>query len=155
MSGKKSKSNDGDGHPQEEAVSEPAEPAMEKMLNTLGMADAPEHPPENVDLHTRINSETGVLAWSELVRFFARGVVIKVAAELDLVDVGQSFARDDSKRVESWLENSLLARASDDDARDWTQREPEFWTLVAAPWVLVQEVPCKDPESGAKQPKIH
>lgn len=152
MSGKKSKSKDDGKRPPEEAATEPA---MEKMVSALDMSEPTANSPHNPDLHTRINSETGVLAWSELVRFFARGVVIKVAAELDLVEVGHSFATDDSQRVESWLENSLLARASDDDARDWTQREPEFWTLVAAPWVLVQEAPAKKAEPDIDQPKIH
>ena len=152
MSAKKSKSGDGDSHTPKQTVSEPA---MEKLVSALDMAEAPHKNPENADLHAQLNSETGVLAWSELVKFFARGVVVKVASELDLVDVGHCFATDDSKRLESWLEKTLVARASDDDARDWTRREPEFWTLVAAPWVLVQEVTPKTTEPGAEEPRVH
>jgi len=88
-----------------------------------------------------LNKETGVLAWNELVRFFARGVVIKVEAELDLVDVGRIVATDDTGQLKTWIDAELVARASDDDARRWTELdpEPEFWCLVTAPWVLVQE----------------
>ena len=86
-----------------------------------------------------LNRETGVLAWQELVRFFARGVVIKVDKSLDLVDVGERVSADDTAAMQSWLDASLVSRASDDDARDWTERQPEFWCLVTAPWVLVQE----------------
>ena len=87
----------------------------------------------------KINRETGVLAWHELARFFARGVVIKVDQALDLVEVGRSVSMDDTEAMQTWLDARLVSRASDDDARDWSKREPEFWCLVTAPWVLVQE----------------
>ncbi len=86
-----------------------------------------------------LNLETGVLAWSELARYFARGVVVKVDAALDLVETADIMVKDDASTIQRWLDTGLLARASDDDARDWTTREPEFWCIVAAPWVLVQE----------------
>lgn len=97
--------------------------------------------PDSESDRSSLNRETGVLAWSELLRFFARGVVIKVGADLDLVEVGHCMATDDTATMQTWLDASLIARASDDDARDWAGRtpEPEFWCLVAAPWVLVQE----------------
>ncbi len=99
----------------------------------------PEVVAEGVEAVDQLNRETGVLAWQELLRFFARGVVIKVHQDLDLVEVGRSMSADDTAAMQSWLDASLVSRASDDDARDWTERQPEFWCLVAAPWVLVQE----------------
>lgn len=86
-----------------------------------------------------LNQETATIGWEELIRHFARGVVINVGAELDLVAVATSMANDDKNAMQQWLENGQLARASDDDARDWNQRNPLFWCVVAAPWVLVQE----------------
>ena len=87
----------------------------------------------------KLNLETGVIAWSELVRYFARGVVIKVVEGRDLVEVGTVLATDNTNQLEQWLADKTVARASDDDARDWAAREPDFWCLVAAPWVLIQE----------------
>jgi len=87
----------------------------------------------------KLNLETGIIGWSELVRFFARGVVIKVIEGRDLIAVGNVLATDDTDQLEQWLIDKTVARASDDDARDWAAREPEFWCVVAAPWVLVQE----------------
>lgn len=98
-----------------------------------------------------LNEETAVIAWSELVRHFARGVVIHVTAELDLVDVAASVANDDTSDVQSWLDKGLMRRASDDDARDWAVREPDFWCVVTAPWVLVQE---KQSDAMASTPPV-
>jgi len=88
---------------------------------------------------SKLNLETGVITWSELMRHFARGVVINVAPSRDLVAVADCMARDDTGQLQQWLDDQSVARASDNDARDWSNREPEFWCVVAAPWVLVQE----------------
>lgn len=91
-------------------------------------------------LHAQLNGETGKLSWHELERHFARGVVIRVARSLDLVAVAASITRDDKAAVERWLNEDLIGRASTEHALDWQQRQPHFWAVVTAPWILVQEV---------------
>ena len=93
----------------------------------------------NLTIRERLSEETGVLDWHELERHFARGVVIRVDPEIDLIDVAIEFVNDDTDSIQHWLTSTLIARASDDDARDWTQRGPRFKCVVVAPWVLVQE----------------
>ena len=91
-------------------------------------------------LRTKLNAETGKLAWTELERHFARGVVVKVAGDLDLVDVAVAMSHDDKTRVEVWLTQGSVVRASSGDAMLWHARQSCFWAVVAAPWVLIQEV---------------
>lgn len=97
---------------------------------------------ELIDHHLRskLNSETGRIGWKELERYFARGVLIVVDPELDLVQVAACMADDDREAVEKWLTSGQVARASSDDAMGWNERNPEFWAVVTAPWVLVQEI---------------
>lgn len=92
------------------------------------------------ELRTRLNAETGRLAWPELARHFARGVVVRVAPGLDLVEVAAAMVRDDRAAVAAWTEAGSVARASDQDALAWNEAGTEFWAVVAAPWVLVQEI---------------
>ena len=91
------------------------------------------------DLQAKLNSETAIIDWNELIKHFARGVVIKINPSLDLLEAAEGLATDNVKQFEEWVATGKLSRASDDDARDWTAREPDFWCVVAAPWVLVQE----------------
>ncbi len=91
-------------------------------------------------LRAQLNGETGKLSWKELERHFARGVVIKVERGLDLVDVAAHIAQDDKASVERWMNEGRIARASTEDAAGWNERQPTFWAVVTAPWVLVQEV---------------
>ncbi len=87
----------------------------------------------------KINLETGRIAWTELERHFARGVVIRVASELDLVDVATCLANDDKQAVEGWIAAGTVEHVTTDSAKDWCGRDPELWAVVIAPWVLVQE----------------
>jgi len=92
------------------------------------------------ELLQKLNSETAQLPWKELESHFARGVVVRVDSELDLVHVAMSFSRDDQDGVEALMSDGKVARASDDDARHWNEQQPTFWAIVVAPWVLIQEL---------------
>ncbi|MDQ7015804.1 MAG: DUF2288 domain-containing protein [Gammaproteobacteria bacterium] len=95
----------------------------------------------DVELKELLNGQTGKLSWQELQRHFARGSVIIVAAELDMIQVGIKIIEDDKQQVEAWLNSGQMTRATDDHARNWQAKEPhpEFWSTVVAPWVLIQE----------------
>lgn len=95
-------------------------------------------PNQSSSARERLESEAGHLGWPELVPHFARGVVITVDRRLDLIDVALCFANDDSAQLKIWLDEALVARASDEDAKDWTTRDADFFCVVTAPWVLVQ-----------------
>ncbi|MDH5300374.1 MAG: DUF2288 domain-containing protein [Gammaproteobacteria bacterium] len=87
-----------------------------------------------------LNEQTAKIGWKELERHFARGVLVKVAAELDLVVVGEAMVRDDAKQLGVWASAGKVVRASEEDARRWVDNDTVFWAVVVAPWVLVQEV---------------
>ena len=91
------------------------------------------------ELRQKLNLETGKLSWDELQRFFARGVVIVAGPELDLIEVAAAFAEDNKSRIEQWIQGEQLARANDEHALEWQDRQPVFWSVVVAPWVIVQE----------------
>jgi hypothetical protein len=91
-------------------------------------------------LRAKLNLETAQLAWPELERHFARGSVIKVAAGTDLIDTALHVAENNAATVQAWLAEGRIARAEMRDAEDWHARQPMFWAVVVAPWVLVQEV---------------
>ena len=90
-------------------------------------------------LHAKLNMETSQIAWSELLRYFAGGLVIVVADDLDLVEVAARFTIDDKTLVEQWLNDAKIAKVSDAQASGWLAVDAMLWTVVARPWVLVQE----------------
>ena len=90
-------------------------------------------------LRAKLNLETAQLGRPELDRHFARGDVIKVAVGVDLIDAALHIAENNTASVEAWLAEGRIARAELSDAEDWHARQPMFWAVVVAPWVLVQE----------------
>ena len=91
-------------------------------------------------LRAKLNLETAQLQWSELERHFARGSVIKIAIGTDLINAALNVAENNAATVQEWLADGRIARAELADAEDWHARQPMFWAVVVAPWVLIQEV---------------
>ncbi len=91
-------------------------------------------------LKARLNTETAMIGWTEIQRFFAKGQVFIVVPDLDLIDAAASMIMDEKSRVEEWMQQSLIAQASTDDAKRWNENDTDLWAVVVAPWILVQEV---------------
>ena len=92
------------------------------------------------ELHQALNLETGQINWSELQRQFAGGRMIKISSDLDLIKTAMKFVRDDKEAIEQWIKDGKIMPASDNDARQWNESQADFWSVVVAPWVLVQEI---------------
>jgi hypothetical protein len=87
------------------------------------------------DLH----AQTARVDWQELERHFARGVVIRVDGDLDLVQVATSLANDDRAATDAWLTAGQIAPLDTRTAKHWACGKTELWAVVVAPWVVVQE----------------
>jgi hypothetical protein len=93
-----------------------------------------------LELHDLLNAQAGRIGWDELARHFARGVVVWVAAGTDLLEIAESIVGDDADQISGLHAAGKLARARDEDAVRWSADKTEFWAVVVAPWVLVQEI---------------
>lgn len=87
----------------------------------------------------KVNLETAKIAWTDLQRFFAKGEVVWVEGELDLVDVAHQFSLDNKTQVQEWLTAKRIALVSDNQALNWFETQRELWAVVVKPWILVQE----------------
>ena len=96
-------------------------------------------PDTPLELSQKLNLETGTLNWHELQTYFARGIVIVVDKEHDLIETAKHLHDDNKNMIADMIKKGEITRANDDHARDWLAREPIFWSVVIAPWVLVQE----------------
>ncbi len=87
-------------------------------------------------------AQTARIHWPELERHFARGAVLQVAADLDLVAVAAALADDDKAAAGDWLNHGQLRQLDAAVAKAWASGEPQLWAVVVAPWILVQERRC-------------
>ena len=94
----------------------------------------------NIDTLTKdkVNLETSKIAWQELLRFFASGAAVFVAAELDLVEVAYQFSIDNKDQVAEWMQNQQVGLVTDAQALAWLEADTDVWAVVVKPWILVQ-----------------
>lgn len=93
----------------------------------------------NDEIKARLNLETSHIRWHELQTYYARGHVVRVGRDLDLLEVASELVADNRVCFEQWLTNGDVGDVSPDMARAWFDRNAELWAVVVAPWVLVQD----------------
>jgi len=89
-------------------------------------------------LRREYHGQTARIPWHELQTHYARGAVVLVAAELDLVEVAVQLGLDNAAQFQGWIEAGQVAAPSEAQALAWYDSNQELWAVVAAPWVLVQ-----------------
>jgi len=87
----------------------------------------------------QLNLETAQIAWRELQRYFAGGVVIAISSDLDLVEVALQISQDNKSQVAQWVDSGKIGRVTDEQALAWYEADAMVWAIVARPYVLIQE----------------
>ncbi|ARU89319.1 DUF2288 domain-containing protein [Pseudomonas sp. M30-35] len=90
-------------------------------------------------LYAKLLGQTAPIAWQELQPYFAKGALLWVEADQDLIEVAQAMVENDSAKVSSWLSGGHVTNMTDEQAQSVVARDPQLWAVVVAPWVLVQE----------------
>lgn len=69
-----------------------------------------------------------------------RDMVIIVATELDLLDVGVAIASDNTVSIQHWISEQLLVKPSVEILDRWNANpDQKFPALIVQPYVLVKE----------------
>ena len=90
-------------------------------------------------LYAKLLGETAIIGWPELQPFFARGALLWVDAQLDLIAVAEALAQDQREVFAGWMKAGQVEKLSAARAMDFVEREPTLWAVVVSPWVVVQE----------------
>lgn len=91
------------------------------------------------ELRAHLHGETSKLPWTELEKFFARGILFKVAVGIDILDVAIVMTRDDKDTLQKWVDDGSVAAVKAEDATKWNDASAILWAVVVAPFALVQE----------------
>lgn len=91
------------------------------------------------DLYAQLIGQTARMSWAEIMPIFAKGMVLLVASDQDLVAVAEQIINDDKKTISALMQQKALHNLQDEQALDFQQRDPELWAVVVAPWLIVQE----------------
>ena len=90
-------------------------------------------------LYAKLLGETSTIEWKALEKFFAKGEVLWIAPELDLIEAAQALSQDEAEKVAAWMASGSLSKVSASQALDFVERDPELWAVVVTPWIMIQE----------------
>jgi hypothetical protein len=91
-----------------------------------------------VSVRDQLARQIGPVLWSDIRPHLARDGVILVSAQLDLLDVAEAVARNDTDRVSAWIARGEVDKPTPAEIERWSSDESlRFVAVVAAPFVLV------------------
>lgn len=95
---------------------------------------------ETIAAKQRLRDELAEISYVELERFFAKGVILEVHKDVDLLETALVIHHDVLHEVEKLITKGCIQRAHDEHAKKWLLNNTRFHAVTVAPWVLVQEI---------------
>jgi len=89
----------------------------------------------------KLDKYTGEVDWLYLKPHWEAGVLLYVDPSIDLLEVGDALAADDTDKVQDWLTRADLLKPGELHAQQWEQGEESFRAMVVSPFVLMQPLP--------------
>ena len=84
--------------------------------------------------------QTARISWHELQPHYARGALVLVAEDMDLVETAVQLRLDNKQQFEAWMAEGKVGGVPDELGQQLFEENPDLWAVVVAPWVLVQRV---------------
>ena len=90
--------------------------------------------------YQELQQECAPIAYKEIEMFFARGMLVLVENNTDILDVALIIQADDTNGLNKLIQQGKVIRAHDDHAINWSQNNTQLMAVTAVPWLLVQEI---------------
>jgi len=95
---------------------------------------------EDINIRERLAENLDVAEWNWLVPHVKRDVVVIIDQKLDLLDVGEAIASDNTSSVQDWMKQELIYKPSAEQLSIWNSNDTKkFNALIVQPFVLIQE----------------
>ncbi|MRX26952.1 DUF2288 family protein [Kangiella sp. HZ709] len=90
------------------------------------------------ELVAKLNGETAIVAWQEIERFFAKGNLLLVEKDVDLINCAADMSMDNGEEIGKLINEEKIQAMPVEFVKRNCKPETEFWTVVVAPYILAQ-----------------
>jgi len=90
--------------------------------------------------YQELKGECAPVFYKEVERFFAKGMLVLIADDLDMIETALAIQNDESKQMEQWIKENKVIRVNDEHAIKWSKTNEPLMAIASVPWVLVQEI---------------
>lgn len=93
------------------------------------------------DIKTQLSEEIASMPWSDLQPHAKRDSVIIVNPSLDLLEVGEAIASDNTTLVNQWINQGLISKPTQQQLSEWNENlQEQFNTIIVQPFVLISHL---------------
>lgn len=93
------------------------------------------------NLRTQLAEMMDEVVWDCLIPHAKRDALVVVTPGLDLLEVGEAIAQDNTTLVQRWIGEQLISKPEADQLQQWNQTpQKQFTALIVQPFVLVQAI---------------
>jgi len=93
---------------------------------------------QSLETKDKLNLETATIEWKELQLFFAKGKLLIVEEEADLLEIASLVADNSIDRLESVIANQQVSFATADWIKANCKDSTLLWAVVVSPYVIAQ-----------------
>lgn len=93
-----------------------------------------------MDLAQKLKEEIDTISWNGLTTHFAKGNVILIGQELDLLTAAIAVANDDTETIKTWMAEKSFLKPDVAEATIFSKHNTNFQFLIIQPFVLVKEI---------------
>ena len=91
------------------------------------------------DIKAKLKEDLASISWQEILPHAKRDAVVVVNEKLDLLEVAEAIALDNTSLVSNWIAEQLIAKPSVTQLTDWNSHpEKEFTAAIVQPFVIIQ-----------------
>ena len=95
---------------------------------------------ESKSIREALQDDMAEMFWLELERLAPSDSVIVVDGSIDLLEVGEQIAADNTERVSAWLEGGKVYRPNETQLEVLRTSSNRFLCVIVKPFVLAQEI---------------
>ena len=93
------------------------------------------------DIKKRLQGDIAKISWQEIIPHAKRDAVVVINQQLDLLEVAEAIALDNTSVVNNWIAENLITKPSMMQLTNWNNSpETQFTTAIVQPFVIIQAV---------------
>ena len=91
------------------------------------------------DIQKKLQEDIANISWQEVLPHAKRDAVVVINGKLNLLEVAEAIALDNTSLVSSWIAEGLIAKPSVTQLTDWNSNpQKEFTAAIVQPFVIIQ-----------------
>ncbi|VEP15101.1 Uncharacterized conserved small protein [Hyella patelloides LEGE 07179] len=93
------------------------------------------------DIKKKLQEDIASISWQEILPHAKRDAVVVINEQLDLLEVAEAIALDETSLVSNWIAEKLIAKPSNAQLTEWNSNpQAEFTAAIVQPFVIIQPI---------------